>query len=1537
MLYFHYCQTYLDKVSSDSTLDSFIRRKIDGLKKRTSLDLSQGRNMLQYGNVYVLQTKEPRDTRTIIQKDIVNLDGNSIEVYFIQDTIDYSRGIQSLNVYKQITNRKWAENNPIPEFEKQEFIVEREKYNGENTKKNRIEAPLHLSTWHSESKLKIPQDIFESKEWVEFALSNSLTNSMQKEDLKLFRIALQKMLEDNSEYKQVLSQGENTTIIELIFEDVAILYSKIEQISEKPIFFLHVGTNIKSQGQSWEKEKAKIEREYKTYNLIEEIRKDAFRAYPSWVLKNNNLWTAIQKNSETGNLALLQEQIEYLQQFKFPSYIKGRAGSGKSTMLYYIFANCYYLKCAGEIQGDIIFLTENEKLLEHSQKSIIDLLQCNPEFELSLEDVANAEQYFKSFKEFLLLLIPEEDTHLFEREKYLDFSKFKQLYENSKEPKKNKYSAEWVWFVITTYVYGFDLDFQITSDNYDEKMPNKAKDILTKEELRNMERDILPFYERHINNEYWDKIKIIRHLTKSVNINSSFEAIFCDEAQDFSRVELKFILERSTYIQYDLRNVEQIPIVFAADALQTINPTGFRSDSIQPMFHEALESLFFNIDKTTFSNYNPKYNYRSSKSIVNVANAVLNFRKMALGEEAEDPQIAKIQEPGKDFNLNIFLNSEFVQENDTLQKKLNYKTIIIPTTTDEKENYIDNYSYLKSQKEYVKTAIEAKGIDYNQVIIHGFGKYYMDIFGENELSMNIQNTNKHALKFFFNKLYVAITRAKSEAIIIDSANSIKGFWKPLLNLYSTNDTWITQAEVSSEEILRCIEFGVSDFSGIQNATPEMAFENALKDKERAEIDNNPGLMRLAANQFTKIRTDEAKKQYYLCLAAMYEMEENWEKAAENYLNKFVGENGLEKTADVYWKGAMFEELKKLNGTVKNKKQQIRVIIAKLFIENEIDHTEIKCLYEERATLRKMVQNIKWRNKLLSKIQTTIRNIFDDDKLKDLTDTLEEITLIHEKDIWEFIAIKNYEFKRYEHAIKAFSKSGNIDNEIYVQAQLALAKRKNDICEWILALYELKRYQPLKTQELGNQIIEIYVQNKEHIINSNNEYAILYVYFSYLLNYPNDSETIELGKLSEQKIENKVELIGQYQSLLETQKLAPSIESYVIQRWAKNAFSAGWELDYINQEYQIIAVSKHLNYITKEDIQNISLLPEKIQQELPKHIHNITLKNFRQFKDTKIENLGLFNLVVGDNNIGKTSFLEALLFTPNKEEYLKRLAFAYIERGNILPKNNKSDDNDSYYNLKHDFYLDFQNAEKDSDKMAFIIKEKWNYWHYKIGETTQKDVLGLTFTENELAILDKIHYLDAIQQPYMPYGKGFGKDLAEIYQREIEGNPDTEVLDEFIKNLGLFIPNIKRIIANSKEGTIRITDDKKQQHLSQYGEGANKLFRILILLTLHKGKRLMIDEIDAGIHYSRFKDFWKIILTIAMQDKNKTQIFATTHNEECIEYFTEVLKELGEEYQKESRVVQMTMIKDEIDVYSYQFAGFYLAYQNGVEMRGGKLR
>jgi AAA15 family ATPase/GTPase len=187
---------------------------------------------------------------------------------------------------------------------------------------------------------------------------------------------------------------------------------------------------------------------------------------------------------------------------------------------------------------------------------------------------------------------------------------------------------------------------------------------------------------------------------------------------------------------------------------------------------------------------------------------------------------------------------------------------------------------------------------------------------------------------------------------------------------------------------------------------------------------------------------------------------------------------------------------------------------------------------------------------------------------------------------------------------------------------------------------------------------------------------------------------------------------------------------------------------------------------------------------------------------------------------------------------------------------------------------------------------------------------------------------------MAYGKGFGMDLASIYQDKIGENPKMEAA--FLENIRVFIPTIERVTADTRNGTIKIRDkafpNDNDIPLHQYGDGANKLFRILVMMALHKGERLMIDEIDAGIHFTRFKAFWKTILKNAYKDQ--TQLIVTTHNEECIEYFTAVLQELGTSYEAVARVVQMKKVNQQLQIHSYSFESFNLAVERGFELRGG---
>ena len=112
-------------------------------------------------------------------------------------------------------------------------------------------------------------------------------------------------------------------------------------------------------------------------------------------------------------------------------------------------------------------------------------------------------------------------------------------------------------------------------------------------------------------------------------------------------------------------------------------------------------------------------------------------------------------------------------------------------------------------------------------------------------------------------------------------------------------------------------------------------------------------------------------------------------------------------------------------------------------------------------------------------------------------------------------------------------------------------------------------------------------------------------------------------------------------------------------------------------------------------------------------------------------------------------------------------------------------------------------------------------------------------------------------------------------------------------------------ANDRQGATRDFDDGGRVDLSKtecVGERFGFLFRYdemdlnfvlekerLLEITVCKDKRLMVDEIDTGIHYSKMKEFWKIILLASKE--NNVQLFATTHSKECLQDYVEALKEL----------------------------------------------
>ena len=68
-------------------------------------------------------------------------------------------------------------------------------------------------------------------------------------------------------------------------------------------------------------------------------------------------------------------------------------------------------------------------------------------------------------------------------------------------------------------------------------------------------------------------------------------------------------------------------------------------------------------------------------------------------------------------------------------------------------------------------------------------------------------------------------------------------------------------------------------------------------------------------------------------------------------------------------------------------------------------------------------------------------------------------------------------------------------------------------------------------------------------------------------------------------------------------------------------------------------------------------------------------------------------------------------------------------------------------------------------------------------------------------------------------------------------------------------------------------------LGSQGEGMRRILAIALALIQARGGLLLIDEIDTGLHYSIMGDMWRLVIEAAQ--RSGVQVFATTHSLDCV--------------------------------------------------------
>lgn len=369
-----------------------------------------------------------------------------------------------------------------------------------------------------------------------------------------------------------------------------------------------------------------------------------------------------------------------------------------------------------------------------------------------------------------------------------------------------------------------------------------------------------------------------------------------------------------------------------------------------------------------------------------------------------------------------------------------------------------------------------------------------------------------------------------------------------------------------------------------------------------------------------------------------------------------------------------------------------------------------------------------------------------------------------------------------------------------------------------------------------------------------------------------------------------------------------------------------------------------------------------------HLTYFKVENFKRFDSLELNDIGQFNLIVGDNNVGKTSVLEALqvdFYAPEIiYNYHKTLSFRGInlnvtrilEADNFISLNYPSENYFDYL-LKHkskaltikfkitgfdegifidsagnlnlnnpgEFCFDFVKPDKTDSTLVrgpFKIKVPQLKKENQIFDIHQDDI-NSAFQNRQLPIITT-----KIKK---------SEDIFNDFQKNI--SKSRKLRDEFIDNLKFIIPKIEEIqsleIGNVDTLSIGIKGEDEFMPLTIFGEGTQRAVEILIEILRNKNARLFIDEIDTGIHYSRMKGFLKNILSLAQ--KNDVQLFLTTHSLECQQSFAEVF-ENPDMVEYQSKVRQFSLIEKpdgHVVANMHNFEQLQHALEIGYDTRGGK--
>ena len=320
------------------------------------------------------------------------------------------------------------------------------------------------------------------------------------------------------------------------------------------------------------------------------------------------------------------------------------------------------------------------------------------------------------------------------------------------------------------------------------------------------------------------------------------------------------------------------------------------------------------------------------------------------------------------------------------------------------------------------------------------------------------------------------------------------------------------------------------------------------------------------------------------------------------------------------------------------------------------------------------------------------------------------------------------------------------------------------------------------------------------------------------------------------------------------------------------------------------------------------------------IQTLRLENYRGFEKYQLRDLGKVNLLVGPNNSGKTSVLEAVQLLVSRGDPRVLIESARRRWESPVGEDRRRSTEHPMHHHFHGHKLEpgvslsvsgsdgygwvrLHVTEGDPDKpedLFEIISGSGRPLALVIQAGADKGgtVLGLTDDGSLDWRSPTMRHL-AHHRPHWPpiqfvtAESLHPREMASAWNRVIQHGRESEVvgamrlLQEDLESIHFLAGEPTGsgggsvgILLGFQPGTPRIP-------IGSYGDGMRRLLALSVSLVRAAKGFLLIDEIDTGLHWTVMEEMWRLVVEAAVV--SSVQVFATTHSLDCIVGLAEFLK------------------------------------------------